>query len=286
MINQILPMINAAATVLLEAGCNEARLDSELLLCHQLGWSGRDQIYLNQDFDIPNEQALAFKGLVERRAKGEPIAHIRGYQEFWSLSFKVTKDTLIPRADTETLVQTVLDRCSSDVEGAILDLGTGSGCILISLLSECTNAMGVGVDKSQNALKIATENSFNLGFGDRTDFYVSDWLDDVPRIDGGYDIVVSNPPYIPRGDMAGLMRDVRDYEPSSALEAGDDGLDDYRKLLDQVPRVLKPNGFFAVEVGFDQAEVVSDLFIEAGFDQVRQSCDMSNIERIVSGFLR
>ncbi len=220
--------------------------------------------------------------MVARRARREPLSHILGDKPFWTLDLKVTPDVLTPRSDTETLVETVLKH-AGDKSAAleIADFGTGSGAILLALLSELPNASGLGIDISESALAIARENAFRNGLEARAVFRTGNWADSVE--DNSLDIAVSNPPYITSAVIDTLEPEVRDHEPRIALDGGDDGMYVYRFLLPELFRILKPYGRMAVEIGYDQAEAVSALAGAAGFADIATTRDLGGQPRVVSG---
>lgn len=265
-----------------ETGNPCARLDAEILLAHALGWHHL-RVYSDREFKLSPESIAALAGMQARRLAGEPVAYITGMQEFWGLEFKVSPDTLIPRADTETLVEVALANLAGVAAPNVLDLGTGTGCILLSVLSEMAGAHGWGVDKNEGAVALARANAERLGLASRARFAVSDWFSAVDRPEQGFDAILSNPPYIPVADIAGLMPDVRDFEPMSALEGGADGLDPYRLICAQAGDFLAPGGLLAVEVGIRQADDVAALFFDAGFVSVNTHHDLAGIARVVSG---
>jgi release factor glutamine methyltransferase len=233
-----------AATLALGEGTDTARLDAELLMAEALDCT-RSEMFLRrmQDYAPHNYAAL-----VERRTNHEPIAYIRGYQEFFGLGFRVTPDVLIPRGDSE-----------------VLDLGTGSGALLLALLSELPEAEGLGIDRSVAALSVATGNARALGLADRARLELRDWTRPGWAEDlGRFDLILANPPYVE--DAAELDASVRDHEPAGALFAGPDGLDDYRVLIPQLPALLAPGGAALVEIGFTQADAVSAIARQSGFD--------------------
>lgn len=271
-----------ATAQLVEAGIETARLDAEILLSHVLGCA-RMALYGKPDTPVSVAECDAFQALVTRRMTKEPVAYLTGEQEFWSLPFKVTPDTLIPRPDTETLIEVVLARMAKTRAPAIFDMGTGSGCILVSLLTEMKTASGVAVDLSQKALDVAKGNAVALGVADRADFIQGSWFDPLGEQQPLFDAIVSNPPYIPTNDLSGLMTDVKDFEPVSALDGGVDGLAPYRLIAGQSPDFLKPEGLLAVEVGIHQAQDVAALFSQNGFVDVTVSRDLGGIDRVVSG---
>lgn len=266
-----------------QAGIESARTDARLLLGHVLG-GGAERVLAEKGRALTVTEEGQFKALLERRLAREPMSHIRGYREFWSLNFKVTNATLTPRPDTETLIEALLDHAPQSVT-SVLDLGTGSGCIVLALLSEWTDALGVGVDASPDALGVATENSQSLNLAERVRFVQADWTADAWAIDlgGPFDVVVSNPPYIPVNDIGDLDVDVRDFEPMVALVGGVDGLDAYRTIVSSARDLIAEGGLLAFEVGIGQAQDVADLMVNAGFKVLEIRKDLSGIERAVVG---
>lgn len=245
------------------------RLDAEVLAAHVAGVS-REALLLGH-LDGPLD-AQAYEALVERRAMREPLAYIVGHREFWSLDFHVTPDVLIPRRDSELLIERAL---LEPPPYRILDLGTGSGCLLLALLSERGGATGLGIDRSEAALAVAVGNAARLGLADRAAFRASDW---AVGIDERFDVVLANPPYI-EADAA-LMPDVVDHEPGSALFAGADGLDDYRRIVPDLPRLLAPGGVAFLEIGHTQADAVEALGRAAGLATARHA-DLAGRDRCV-----
>ncbi len=222
-----------------------------------------------------------FLALIARRAEGTPTAQLVGRREFWSLPFRVTSDTLIPRPETETLVEAALAALAKRPVAApmVLDLGTGSGCLLLALLSECPDAIGIGVDRSVAAAVVARDNAGRLGLGDRAHFLVSDWASPVA---GRFDLVVSNPPYIATEEIDGLEPEVAQHEPRLALDGGADGLACYRALAAMLPDLLRPGGGVFLEVGAGQWAPVAGLLAAAGLivsDPIR---DLAGIYRCVA----
>ena len=250
-----------AATIELGQGTDTARLDAELLMAEALDCT-RSEMFLRRMHDPAPE---IYAELIARRAAHEPVAYIRGYQEFFGLGFRVTPDVLIPRGDSEVLVEAALaarpDACR------VLDLGTGSGALLLALLSELPQAQGTGIDRSVAALSVATGNARALGLADRAQLRLGDWTQQGWSDGlGKFDVILANPPYVE--DAAELAPSVRAFEPAQALFAGPDGLDDYRVLLPQLPGLLAPQGIAVVEIGYRQAEAVTALAAQAGLDAV------------------
>ena len=238
-----------------------ARLDAELLMAHVLGVS-RSQLLLLRMRDEAAPHAAGFDRLVERRAAHEPVAHLLGVQEFFGLEFAVTPDTLIPRGDSETIVQAALDCAAQDAR--VLDMGTGSGALLLAFLHERPGARGVGIDASAAALAVASANGQRLGLAERAQFVQANWLESGWAHDlGRFDLVLCNPPYVESD--ANLDPDVREFEPATALFAGPEGLDDYRAIVPQLGKLLVPGGVAIFEIGAGQAEAVGAIASESGF---------------------
>ena len=234
-----------------------ARLDAELLLAHALG-IGRSALLLDPDRPVPPRFAATFAAMVERRAAQEPVAYIVGSRGFWSVELAVGPGALVPRADSETLVEAALDHFTAP-PATVLDLGTGPGTLLCALLAEWPQARGIGVDRSAEALGYARRNVAALGLRDRAWLVRGDW---AGAIEGGFGCIVANPPYI--GVVEPLPDEVRGHEPAAALFAGDDGLDAYRALVPQLPRLLADDGSAFLEIGGGQATAVAALVAAAG----------------------
>lgn len=224
------------------------QLDARILLRHVLSLDDGGLIARANEA-MPRAADKHYMQLLARREEGEPVAYLTGVKEFWSLPFRVTPDVLIPRDDSGALIEAACARRGRDEPLRILDLGTGSGCLLCALLSEFPKSEGVGVDRSAPALAIARENARALGLACRAYFLAGDWLE---PLSGGFDIVVANPPYIRQGDKAGLARDVADYEPSSALFAGEDGLDACRAIIEGLAARLAVDALILMECGSGQ----------------------------------
>ena len=224
------------------------------------------------------DNAAAFSEAVMRRAKGEPVSHILGYRDFWKHRFKVTPDVLDPRPETEILIEVALRQTFFRV----LDLGTGTGCIIISLLSERPNATGVATDISEKAVLIAGENAAAIGVAERLILPLSEWWDDVG---GRYDLIVSNPPYIAEEEMADLAPDVRNFEPQIALTDGADGLSAYRAILAGAADHLEPGGRILLEIGPTQGKAVAALADAAGLENVAVHPDLDGRDRVIEARL-
>jgi len=227
------------------------------------------------------EQEATLEDYLSRRERREPVSHILGRKGFWKIMLNVTPDVLTPRPDTETVVEFSLRDFPEHAAWSVLDLGVGSGAILLALLAERPAAKGLGVDVSEEALAVARDNAAALGLAGRVALLRSDWTMGLQADE--FDLVVSNPPYIAEHVIETLEPEVRDHEPRLALAGGADGLDHYRILAPEILRVLKPGGRFAVEIGYDQKEAVETLFREAGATGVQTIRDLADRDRVVAG---
>lgn len=275
--------ISAALTegeaALTAAGIDNPRNQARLLLGHVLGITPA-QVFARADDDIASANLKTYYALLSARCEGTPLAHLTGRREFWSMDFHVTPATLIPRPDTETLVELVESAFKDrSPPKTILDLGTGSGCILMALLSVFEDADGVGLDMSKDACRIASANARALGFEKRARIVEGTWED---GIDGTFDLIVSNPPYIPSADIEMLDVDVRAHEPMGALDGGADGLDTYRSLIPAVIPALSDDGMVVFEVGIGQADEVLKIASVCGLIPGPRRKDLAGIERAVS----
>lgn len=268
--------MRAAARCLGAAGVAGPARESRLLMQHALGLT-REALFVAPDLPLTHAEAERLAALVRRRAAREPIAHITGRREFWSLDFAVDRSTLVPRPETETVVEAILERAGSlPPRPFLLDLGTGSGCLLTALLHELPGAVGVGIDSGVAAVSLARDNARRLGVGDRASFLAADWGEPLA---GRFDVIVSNPPYVTAAEMASLAPDVARYEPRRALDGGSDGRDCYRRLAPHIARLLAPGGLFAVEVGAGMAAGVAAVFEAAGLAETGRRRDLAGIER-------
>lgn len=256
------------------AGVEGAGRDARVLLAFALGVTP-DRLTLHLPDEMAGAQVEAFEAALVAREARQPVAQITGRRLFWGLWFRVTRDTLDPRPDTEALVAEAL----AEPFLKVLDLGTGTGCILLSCLKGMPMARGVGVDISEAALVVASDNSRNLGLEDRARFLHSDWFGAVT---GAFDLIVANPPYIAAEEMAGLAPEVRDWEPHLALTPGGDGLEPYRVIARGAPARMMPGGRLLVEIGPSQGEAVSALFRAAGLEGIRILPDMDGRDRVVA----
>lgn len=258
-----------------QAGIEEALLDARLLLESACGTT-HSTLFAHGDLPVTEEQRKCYVNYIELRSRHIPLQHIIGYQEFMGLNFRVSPDVLIPRQDTETLVEEVMRYLHDGMH--ILDLCTGSGCILLSLLKYSNDCVGTGADLSSSALAIAAENASLLGI--EAEFICSDLFE---HVEGKYEIIVSNPPYIRSGDIPGLMEEVREHDPRMALDGGADGLIFYRKIIADAGDYLYPGGMLFLEIGHDQAQEVSGYMDKAGYRDVTVCKDLSGLDRVVSG---
>lgn len=269
-----------AAAARLKAGrIDSPSIDARLLLEVAAGCSRTDILTDPYRAVTPDQQAL-LDAHVERRLRREPVSRILGRKGFWKIMLNVTPDVLSPRPDTEAILDVVLLAYPPNKAFEMIDLGTGSGAILLAVLAERFGARGVGTDISFEALAVAKENATNLELDNRATFLRTEWAAGFG--DDSFDVVVSNPPYIPSGDIPGLDPEVRDHDPHLALDGGPDGLQAYRELAPEIRRILKPDGLFAVEIGWDQGPQVKALFEAAGFADVIVVKDLSDRDRVVT----
>ena len=257
------------------AGIEEAKLDARLLL-EELCGTDRNDLLVHGDRPVTEEQEKNYVNQIELRSRHIPLQHITGYQEFMGLRFKVTPDVLIPRQDTETLVEEVLKNLHDGMR--ILDLCTGSGCILLSLLRYSNDCVGVGADLSKKALAVAEENAGALEL--MAEFVQGDLFEPVT---GKFEIIVSNPPYIPSNVIPTLMEEVREHDPLMALDGKEDGLYFYREITGQAAEYLYPGGMLFLEIGCEQAGAVTELMKNAGYRDVTVCKDLAGLDRVVSG---
>lgn len=257
------------------AGILEAALDARLLLEEVCG-TDRNYLLVHGENPVTEQEENCYMDYIDKRSKRIPLQHIVGWQEFMGLRFKVTPEVLVPRQDTETLVEEVLRYLHDGMH--ILDMCTGSGCILLSLLKYSNDCIGTGCDLSEQALEIAKQNANDLGI--EAEFIKSDLFKSV---NGKYEIIVSNPPYIPRDVIPTLMEEVKDNDPMMALDGGLDGLDFYRDIIEKSGEHLYPGGMLFFEIGCEQASDVSSYMEEAGYTDVAVCKDLTGLDRVVSG---
>jgi release factor glutamine methyltransferase len=266
----------SGATQKLEAVSDTPRLDAELLLAHALGMERGAMLLQLRDLTVPD----GFDALIHRRLCHEPVAYIIGHQDFWDLTLHVSPAVLIPRADSETLIEAARDFFSTRQPHRILDLGTGSGALLLAALSLFPNATGIGIDASPSALDIAQGNAAKLGFASRAAYMEASWHDaGWSDTLGQYDLILCNPPYVETN--ADLAPQVRDFEPHSALYSGDDGLKDYHILIPQIPALLNKGGVAIFELGMGQAKAVQNMATHAGLAS-QQHKDLAGIIRALA----
>jgi release factor glutamine methyltransferase len=273
-----------AVWALREAGIETPELDARLLLCHAAGLTQEAHIARARD-ELAADAAARLETLIARRLEREPVSRIIGCREFYGRTFLVDRHALDPRPDTETLIEATLKLVERQALRNrplnLLDLGTGTGCILVTLLAELPKARGIGTDISTATLELAEANAQRLGVAERASFVAADWLD---GIDGQFDLIVSNPPYIPSAEIAGLADEVARHDPRATLDGGPDGLDAHRRIAANAAQVLAPNGKILVEIGSDQAEPVAGIFARAGLSLDRDTAirrDLAGRPRLV-----
>ena len=265
-----------AGQYLRAAAIKSPRLEARLLLAHSLACRTED-LLRDPRRPVPYPSAQAYAALVARRVEHEPIGYILGIQQFWSLDFAVSPATLIPRADSETLVEAALDAFSNrNATLRVLDLGTGTGCLLLAVLSEYPAARGLGLDHNLAAAALARQNAGRLDLASRAAFVVANW---AAPLHGQFDLILANPPYIESATIPGLMPDVALHEPASALDGGVDGLDAYRLIIADLPRLLAPAGRAVLELGAGQAPAVAALAMAAGLRLCGTRDDLAGIPR-------
>jgi release factor glutamine methyltransferase len=270
--------LREGAMELQRAHIASASLDARLLLEHVLDIA-REELLMRLDEPLPAQQYDAYRQLCTRRAARQPVAQLIGRREFWGTDFKVTPATLDPRPDSETLIEAVLARAADrSASLTILDLGTGTGCLLLTLLNALPNATGTGVDISSEALAVASENALRLGLQARTTFMASRWCD---QVEGRFDIIVANPPYIPSNMIDTLAPEVARYEPRLALDGGEDGLDAYRAILEVLPDRLASGGVAAFEIGVGQQQALETMIADCGLQVAGVKRDLNDIPRCI-----
>lgn len=270
--------LNEARALLRSVGIPTYQLDSRVLLEHATGKT-REIIAGYPETLLELEEQEIFFTLIKRRASYEPIAHLTGKREFWGREFIVTRDTLDPRPDSETLIEQALKLFpDKNTPLRILDLGTGTGCLLLTLLAEFPSAQGIGVDISDAALHVAKKNSSNLGLEKRVQFTLQCW---ASGIDGSFDLIISNPPYIKSADLTLLQPEVSLYEPRIALTGGIDGLDCYRAIAPDIARLLSDSGYAILEFGLGQETAISEILLTHHLQPISYGIDLAGIIRCV-----
>jgi len=264
---------------LIGRGIESAGFEATLLIEHVIGLDRAGQL-LADDLVFTEDQRVCLAEIMARRLNGEPVDHILGHREFYGLCFEISQDVLSPRPETEMIVDFVLGRTNESHGSAILDLGTGSGAIIISILAARANVNAVATDISDKSLAIASKNAETHCVDSRLEFVRSDWFDNIkPQL---FDFIVSNPPYITDDYMERLEPEVVGFDPDIALRGGSDGLDAYQIIANAAGEYLKPSGYLALEIGFDQGESVSKLLKEKGFNEVRVNQDLSGHDRMIT----
>lgn len=275
-------LLSAASKRLATSGVESARREARLLLAQILGCDPQ-KLFREPELPVGERHRQAYDELLVRRLAGVPLSRLRGWREFWSLRFALSPGTLDPRADSETLIEAALQRFEQpDAPLRILDLGTGSGCLLLALLSEYPNAWGLGIDLSPDAAGTALENARDLALNDRAAFLCGDWTAALDRGGSGkFDLVISNPPYIGRAELEGLVPEVRLHDPHLALAGGHDGLACYRDLIPQVCDLLREDGVMLLEIGSSQAEAVRGLLARSEWKGIEVIKDLAMRDRCV-----
>ena len=269
--------INKASLKLKKNNIKSARLDSEILMSSAIQ-KDRKFVILNPNQNLKRNSFNYFKTLVNKRSQGKPIAYLIGKKEFWKYEFKVNDHVLVPRPDTELIVENVLGFFKNKNKLKVLDIGTGSGCILLSIISEKKDFRGVGIDISKKSLDICKKNTLKLGLGNKIKFFKSD-VDNFNY--GKYDLIVSNPPYINTLKLKYLEKDVVKFEPREALDGGLDGLSEIRKVIQKSSELIKKNGKFILEIGFDQKNKVKKILKDKGFFINKVIKDLAKNDRCI-----
>jgi release factor glutamine methyltransferase len=270
--------LSKLAAALSEAGFDEARRRARRLLAVALGLTP-EEVFARADRIVTEDKGLQIAALLKRALAHEPLSRIQGTRSFWGLDFVLSPDTLDPRPETETLVEAIVARLTDrDRTYRFLDLGTGTGCLLLALLSDYPQATGIGVDRAEGAVATARRNAERLGCADRVSFEIADW---GAGLEGRFDIVVSNPPYIETGEIPRLPLEVRDFDPRLALDGGTDGLAVYRRIAGDLPRLLAPGGIFVCEIGMGQEMPVTQILAGHGLAVEAVVPDLAGIARCV-----
>ena len=269
-------VVKYASNELKKEKINSYQLDSELILSHIMGVS-REFLILNSQLIIKKNTLKKYNFAIQRRIKREPVAYITGKKEFWSENFLVNKNTLVPRPETELMIYTVLKFFKNKTIN-VLDIGTGSGCVLLSILKNLNFSRGTGIDISSKAIKVATLNAKKLNLSNRSFFKICD----INNYNiGKYDLIISNPPYIPSKDIKNLSKDIIHHEPKSALDGGIDGLDLIKKVIYKSNHLLKGNGLLVIEIGFNQYRKVADILKRSKFREIGTEFDYNNNVRCI-----
>jgi release factor glutamine methyltransferase len=265
------------------AGLDTPDLDARLLVQEAIGMK-QEELNINSNRLISDSEGKLLNKMVERRLQHEPVSRILGRRGFWKSDFKVSRETLDPRADSETVIETVLKYVNKNKPLSILDLGTGTGCLLLSLLQELPNAVGLGVDISEDAVETARDNAEALELSRRAKFMAADWKEAI--FGHAFDLIISNPPYIVDKEIATLAPEVREYDPIQALAGGADGLDCYRDIVNLLPELLVPGGQVFFEIGATQAVAVQGILAERGLYMIKTFQDLAGHDRCVVASMR
>ena len=280
--------VRRAEKILKTAGIATARLDAEVLLASISGLD-RSVLLLTMGREVSDRELATLERWTARRALGEPVARITGSKEFWSLDFRINSDTLVPRPESETLVEVIVDYVRSTPLGIryawkILDLGTGSGCLLLALLNELEGAVGIGVDRAEGVVNQARENSIRFGLSKRAEFMVADWRTSpagIVKSSAPFDFIISNPPYIESDQIQSLPIEVRAHDPVLALDGGKDGLECLPYIFSWASELLLQGGVMALEMGKDQALRVRAMIQKEDFEEIHITSDLAGIERVI-----
>jgi release factor glutamine methyltransferase len=268
-------MVNEAAAALTKTACVEPRRHGRRLVAGALEIS-MAELLMMPDLVLDSSAVGRLRGLIRRVAEGEPLTRVLGRREFWGLNFELSLETLDPRPESETIVEAALAHVERNGPISVLDLGTGSGCLLLALLSELKMATGIGVDLSAGAVMTARRNACSLGFADRCGFFVGSWGAAISR---RFDLIVANPPYIATSTLCDLPLEVRRYDPKRALDGGEDGLSAYRIIAPQLAELMGLRALFLAEIGMGQAADVAAILRQHGLSVEAVDCDLSGIER-------
>jgi release factor glutamine methyltransferase len=271
-------IIHSVRQFLSDADISSAQLESFMIISYFCNLSREEIILRSREIYLDQKDIDKINIALQRRIKGEPISYIIGKREFYSLDFKVNSDVLDPRPDSEILIEEIIKLIPNfDNSIEILELGVGSGCLILTILNNISNATGIAIDINPKSIAIAKENAKNLNLEDRINFIHSDWFSNLSS--QKFDIIISNPPYIKKNDIANLQKEVKDSEPIIALDGGDDGLDCYRKIADDISNFLKDNAFLILEIGQNMEDDIIDIFKENGLKFIKYAKDLNAIIR-------
>ncbi len=272
--------LNNAEKILQETSVATYKLDAKILLSHTLNLTNSENLILKLNEKISSDDYLKYIHLIERRLKFEPIAYIIGSKDFWKQKYTINNNVLIPRPETELIIELLLKKLKDKIDSKlhVLDLGTGSGCIILSLLSELKFSTGIGIDISEKALNIAKLNAKKFNLNERVNFKISNWFDNLENTDK-FDIIISNPPYIPIDEWKNLDPNVLNFEPKGALTDNHDGLENYRIIANSTKKFLKKDGLIVLEMGFGQSKEIKEMFCAKGYE-IEIFKDLQSIDRI------